>query len=70
MKILINTFIMKIFNKLWSWIPKKTPSNSIMWIQVPMSCNSRQDKDDIIISTINHMEQNIKINKLCQKKSM
>jgi len=61
---------MNIFKKLWAMLPKKTKKNTIMWVQVPMSCNSRQDKDDIIISTINHLEQNIKINKSCQKKSM
>tara|TARA_R100001443_G_scaffold110258_1_gene122105 strand:- start:226 stop:411 length:186 start_codon:yes stop_codon:yes gene_type:complete len=61
---------MKYFKKIWSWLPKKTPRNTIMWVQVPMTCNNRQDKDDVIMSTINHLEQTIKINKLCQKKSM
>ena len=70
LKILINTYIMKYFKKLWSWLPKPTPKGTIMWIEVPMSCDSRQDKNDIILSTMNHLEQTIKINKLCQKKSM
>ena len=52
---------MNLFKKLWAMLPKKTKKNTIMWVQVPMSCNSRQDKDDIIITTINHLEQTIKI---------
>jgi len=49
---------MKYFKKIWSWLPKKTPRNTIMWVQVPMTCNNRQDKDDVIMSTINHFGTN------------
>ncbi len=41
--------------------PSRTPKGTIMWVRVPMTCINRQDKDDIIISTINHLEQTIKI---------
>ena len=40
---------------------RMTPKGTIMWVRVPMTCIDRQDKDDIIISTINHLEQTIKI---------
>jgi hypothetical protein len=40
---------------------RMTPKGTIMWVRVPMTCTDRQDKDDIIISTINHLEQTIKI---------
>jgi hypothetical protein len=32
-----------------------------MWIEVPMSCNSVEHKNEIMISTLTHMEQIIKI---------
>tara|TARA_R100000935_G_scaffold29558_1_gene49900 strand:- start:11369 stop:11533 length:165 start_codon:yes stop_codon:yes gene_type:complete len=54
---------MKYFKKLWDLIPNKTINNTIMWIQVPMSANSVDEKIDIIIATINQLEQNIKLNK-------
>lgn len=41
--------------------PKKTPKGTIMWIQVPMSVDSIDDKTNFIIATINHLEQKIKI---------
>ena len=53
--------MLKFMRFLKEKIPKKTQKNTIMWVEVPMTCNSRQDKDDIIISTINHLEQTIKI---------
>ena len=53
---------MKIFSEIWSWLPKKTPKNTIMWIQVPMSVDSKVAKDDVIFETMNHLERTIKIN--------
>ena len=62
------TQLKKLVSFLWKFlskhIPKKTSKNTIMWMEVPMSCNSVEHKNDIMISTINHMEQNIKIKKL------
>ncbi len=52
---------MKYFKKLWALFYKSTPKGTIMWIQVPMSTDSQGDKDDIIIATINQLEQTIKI---------
>ena len=40
---------------------KRTPRRAIMWIEVPMSVNSTDDKENFIIATINHLEQVIKI---------
>jgi hypothetical protein len=51
---------MKIFKTIKEFF---TPPNTIMWIQVPMSANSIDDKTDIIIATINQLEQTIKIDK-------
>ena len=56
LKILIHTYIGRFYDQF-----KLTPIKTIMWIEVPMSCNSVDDKNDIMISTINHMEQTIKI---------
>jgi hypothetical protein len=51
----------KLFKKMWSKLPKRTPPNTIMWVEVPMTACSKDEKTNIIISTINHLEQNIKI---------
>tara|TARA_R110000751_G_scaffold211551_1_gene315066 strand:+ start:356 stop:523 length:168 start_codon:yes stop_codon:yes gene_type:complete len=54
---------MKFFKKLLKWRPKRAKKITILQVEVPMTCDSRKDKDDIIISTINHLEHTIKINK-------
>ena len=56
LKILIHTYIGRLYNQL-----KLTPKKTIMWIEVPMSCNSVEHKHDIMYSALNHMEQTIKI---------
>lgn len=53
--------ILKFMRSIRNKFPRMTPRYTIMWVEVPMTCNSREDKDDIIISTINHLEQTIKI---------
>ena len=35
-----------------------------MWVRVPMTCTNSNEKDDVIISTINLLEQNIKIKQI------
>ena len=40
---------------------KLTPKKTVMWIEVPMSCDSVEQKNKIMLSTLNHMEQTIKI---------
>ena len=56
LKIYIRTFISKYYKLL-----KFTPKKSVMWIEVPMSCISVEHKNNIMLSTLNHMEQTIKI---------
>jgi len=34
----------------------------VMWLEVPMDCTSRLSKDEIILSTISTLEQQITIN--------
>ncbi len=34
-----------------------------MWIRVPMSVNSKVEKEDLIFETMNHLERTIKIKK-------
>ena len=54
-------YFKQILKKLGISLTKK---NTTMWIQVPISANSIDDKTDIIIATINKLEQTIKINKI------
>ena len=56
LKILIHTYIGRFYNQF-----KLTPIKTIMWIEVPMSCNSVEHKHDVMYSALNHMEQIIKI---------
>jgi len=42
--------------------PRMTPKGTIMWIRVPMSVNSKVEKEDLIFETMNHLERTIKIN--------
>jgi|TARA_R100000935_G_scaffold58725_1_gene97311 hypothetical protein len=53
---------MKLFKKLAKMMGIViSPKNTSMWIQVPMSAESTDDKINIIIATLNQLEQNIKI---------
>jgi hypothetical protein len=51
----------KLFKKIRNILPRRTPKGTIMWVQVPMTADSTDEKTNIIISTINHLERNIKI---------
>ena len=53
--------VLKFMRSIRNKFPRKTPKGTIMWVRVPMTCIDRQAKDDIIISTINHLEQTITI---------
>jgi hypothetical protein len=55
LKIYIRTFIGKNYSSMF------TKKNTVMWIEVPMSCNSVEHKHDVMYSALNHMEQTIKI---------
>lgn len=54
------TYIRIYIDKLYNLF-KLTPEKTVMWIEVPMSCNSVEHKNEIMISTLTHMEQKIKI---------
>ena len=51
LKTFIHTYIGKLYN------------NNKMWMEVPTICKCRKDKDFIIMTTIEHLEQTIKIQK-------
>jgi hypothetical protein len=53
LKILITTFLEKHF--------KIRVESNVLWMEVPTICSTRRDKDDIIMSAIEHLEQTIKI---------
>ena len=53
--------ILKFMRFLRNKIPKKTPKGTIMWMRVPMSVNSKVEKEDLIFETMNHLERTIKI---------
>lgn len=56
LKTSVRTYIDRLFSLF-----KLTPKETVMWIEVPMSCNSVEQKNKIMLSTLNHMEQTIKI---------
>jgi len=47
----MNTILKKLFK-----------GNRVAWFKVPMDCNTREEKDSLILDIINHLEQTIKIN--------
>jgi hypothetical protein len=55
---------MNYFKKIILFLGVRIPNkkNRVMWLEVPMDCNSRKRKDLIILSTIDTLEQQIKIN--------
>ena len=53
--------ILKFMQSLKNIFPKRTPKGTIMWIRVPMSVNSKVEKEDLIFETMNHLERTIKI---------
>ncbi len=55
--------IVKFMRYLRSRLPQRTPPKTIMWIRVPMSVNSKVEKEDLIFETMNHLERTIKIKK-------
>ncbi len=57
LKIYIRTYIDRLYS-LFELTPRKT----VMWVEVPLSCNSVEHKNEIMMTTLNLMERNIKIN--------
>jgi len=62
-KTLIVTFIRKLYSYIITKYEIRIDQN-ILWMEVPTICKSRKDKDEIILTAIEHLEQTIKINKL------
>jgi hypothetical protein len=50
-------FIKKLYNK----IKRKSHETQLINMEVPTMCKSRKDKDFIICTTMDFLEQNIKI---------
>tara|TARA_R110000744_G_scaffold15134_6_gene42577 strand:- start:5336 stop:5497 length:162 start_codon:yes stop_codon:yes gene_type:complete len=50
-------FIDKLYKSL------NTTNESKAWVEVPITCDCRRDKDDIIMAIIEHLELIIKIKK-------
>ncbi len=57
-RILTHTISMKFFRKLFNIKVKRR----VMWLEVPMDCTTRYEKDNVILSTLETLEQTIKIN--------
>ncbi len=57
LKIYIRTYIGRLYSLF-----KLTPRKTVMWVEVPLSCNSVEHKNEIMMTTLNLMERNIKIN--------
>ncbi len=49
---------MNIFRRL---VSLKTPKKRVMWFQIPMDCNSREEKREVILQTIETLEKQINI---------
>ena len=55
---LITTFIKKFFRECKA---QKTTRKRIAWVDVPNTCESVKEKEEIIVDTINRLELIIKI---------
>ena len=44
-----------------TFIKKHYKNKNKMWMEVPTICNSKQEKENIIFTTIEHLEQHIYI---------
>ena len=50
-----------MWNKIYNWFYKKR--NFELWVKVPMTCESKEDKTDIILALMDLLERNIKVKK-------
>jgi len=51
-----------LFRKLYNiFYIENTTRKGIMWVDVPNTCKSREEKDLILFDAINRLEQQIKI---------
>ena len=53
----LKTFLIMYIGRLYKLYRNKNK----MWMEVPTICNSRKEKEEIILNTIEHLEQNIYI---------
>jgi len=52
-----------MWKTIYKFVSSKTPKKKrMMWVTVPMSCRTREEKDIIILDLINTLERQIKIN--------
>jgi len=42
-------------------VSSKTQKKRVMWFQIPMDCNTREEKQEVILQTINTLEKQINI---------
>jgi len=49
-------------NTLFKSLFRLTKKRRVMWMEVPINCISRGEKDNVILALMNHLEQTIKIN--------
>ena len=53
----LKTFLTMYIDRLY----RLSRGKDKMWMEVPTICNSRKEKEEIILNTIEHLEQNIYI---------
>jgi hypothetical protein len=52
----LTTYVLTFIKKRYKFRDKNK-----MWMEVPTICNSRKEKEEIILNTIEHLEQHIYI---------
>ena len=50
-----------MLNKIYNWFIKTEEFE--LWVKVPMTCESNEDKTDIILTLMDLLERNIKVKK-------
>lgn len=48
-----------MLNKIYNWFTKTKEFE--LWVKVPMTCKSKEDKTEIILNLIDVLERNIKV---------
>jgi len=46
---------------MWNTICKRKKKKDELWVKVPMTCNSSEEKSNLILALIDLLERNIKI---------
>jgi putative NIF3 family GTP cyclohydrolase 1 type 2 len=50
-----------MWNKIYNWFYRRNRFE--LWVKVPMTCESNEDKTDIILTLMDLLERNIKVKK-------